>query len=1100
MMAQLKDLLVMGPGRIIGDAFFGGKLMPTITETQDIGSETVKWNNIYAKKFVGPLNGTADSANQIPTHTFWGQTFNGTQDVSGNLTNAGPNIQLPSSKNELKIYKSDGITYGGIYSGRVSTQFTTTTANQVNTFFSGYLNGKQHVVLQGVITNTTTNDGYAQLILGNGGSSGKAYGEIHLYDKAGHYAVIRNRSNDNGLNITAKCVTISTAESASEAIPATTNLTDYTVLQLNPIIQVGSNMATTNTGSFVFSTKNTANSEGFFTLILGNSYAKSTVYNATGRIQLYNSDTTFSTITAKYGVLTPIHDSDNQKYIEIDNYTVGQFIGPVWATNIIVSGNASVAGTLSVTGATTLASNLTVAGTSTFNNNITVTGEATFNGNVHLNSSTDADSLTTGSLIVTGNTSLVNDTSASNILPNVTNSKNLGSASLRWAKLYIGDADSYGSNTTAVYWNAGVPKAVDVSVTKAGAANYLAYYDAVGSIKGTSNIQVIDGCLNLYPSNSSYREGMRIHPSGSWSDITLMGNTNTSTSGIAATDWFIGNNSGTFYLTHAGSSSSTTGYMKATGTAANKGTFEFYNCVGINGTNNTYNLYVNGTSYFNNTLTATNFTHQTLTASGYTAAVATDGANYFPATWKLNLGRAPVDGDIVTMIVPNAGHGNGVFLSTQDGAEGSYKPIAVSGTSALTTHMPVGHIITLAYDADGSVNSIYPIAGAAKGATTSVTGGCWRVINYYDSGNTKPYGMRVYHQTSGTTYENDDYPLLVSHKRLSGFTGITAGSYSNDATYGLVYGDGTITPTIQPSTGIIKAPGGIRSGDIVPLADDTYYLGYDNGVVRRWKIEATSINGTSSYISGAATFEGMTLFNGTVSCYNNFIVGGSHVVTLNSPTTINSSLTTSGVATFNGNVALNSSTTADSLTAGSLLVTGNTSLVNTTTTSDILPSENNAKNIGSSSMKYANIYATTFNGALSGNVTGNVQGNVTGNVTGNLTGNVSGNVTGNVNGNVTGNLTGNVTGNVTGNLYGTADYATTVRAILSNTEKLYVLGTTTTLSSTGQNVSVKGDSGVYMTTTAGEISAVRHSWNTGGTEKAYSYWNTSTESIDFIFV
>jgi len=29
-MAQLKDLLVMGPGRVIGDAFFGSKLMPTV--------------------------------------------------------------------------------------------------------------------------------------------------------------------------------------------------------------------------------------------------------------------------------------------------------------------------------------------------------------------------------------------------------------------------------------------------------------------------------------------------------------------------------------------------------------------------------------------------------------------------------------------------------------------------------------------------------------------------------------------------------------------------------------------------------------------------------------------------------------------------------------------------------------------------------------------------------------------------------------------------------------------------------------------------------------------------------------------------------------
>lgn len=1098
MMAQLKDLLVMGPGRIIGDAFFGGKLMPTVTETQDIGSETVKWNNIYAKKFVGPLNGTADSANQIPTHTFWGQTFNGTQDVSGDLTSAGPKLCLPGVYEDFKLYRSDGTTRAGLQVGTIYGSLTSTSANTVQVFLAGRVNGYKFASLNGVITDTTANKGYGQLELGNStNGNGNGYGEIKLYDQAGHYSALRNRSSTNELTFITRNLILRTTEVKADAFPATTNLTDYNILTFYPTIVSGSNTAIVDAGRFIFSTKATANNESFLTLSLGNSFDKTSLVNATGRIQLYNSDTTASTITAKYGVLTPIHDSNNQKYIEIDNYTVGQFIGPVWATNIIVSGNASVAGTLSVTGATTLTSNLTVAGTSTFNNNITVTGEATFNGNVHLNSSTDADSLTAGSLMVTGNTSLVNDTSASNILPNTTNSKNLGSASLRWAKLYIGDADSYGSNTTAVYWNAGAPKAVDVSVTKAGAANYLAYYDAVGSIKGTSSVQIIDGCLNLYPTIGSYREGMRIHPYGGWSDITLMGNTNTSTSGIAATDWFIGNNSGTFYLTHAGSSSSTTGYMKATGTAANKGTFEFYNCVGINGTNNTYNLYVNGTSYFNNTLTATNFTHQTLTASGYTAAVATSGQTYFPATWKLNLGRAPVDGDIVTMIVPNAGHDNGVYLSTQDGAEGSYKPIAVSGTGRLTTHMPVGHIISLAYDADGQVNSIYPIAGAAKGSTTNVSGGCWRVINYYDSGNTTPYGIRVYHQTSG--YADTDYPLLVARTRIGTYTALADGSYSNN-TYGLVYGNGSITPTIQPSTGLMKVPGGIESGDILPAADDTYYLGYDNGTVRRWKIEATSINGTSSYISGAATFEGMTLFNGTVSCYNNLIVGGNHTVTLNSPTTINSNLTTSGVATFNGNVVLNSSTTADSLTAGSLLVTGNTSLANTTSTSDILPSENNTKNIGSSSMKYANIYATTFNGALSGNVTGNVQGNVTGNVTGNLTGNVNGNVTGNVSGNVTGSLTGNVTGNVTGNLYGTADYATTVRAILSNTEKLYVLGTTTTLSSTGQNVSVKGDSGVYMTTTAGEISAVRHSWNTSGTEKAYSYWNNSTESIDFMFV
>lgn len=953
MMAQLKDLLVMGPGRIIGDAFFGGKLMPTVTQTQDIGSETIKWNNIY-----GNLKGNADTATKFAAKV----SINGTDfDGSSNIT-----TDKWGQKRTVTISDNDG------------------TYTQANTD----IDGSGNFTLKLPATIKATLKGNADTASDASKLGGTAKGDL----------LSAFGLSTNTLSVTVGGTTKSTSAVGSVAVSWSDGTTN------GPSISVAVNSVSTSAAIPI-------------------------------------ATTTVS------GVVNTIAQS--------------------------------------------------FAGHKTFNDAITVTGEATFNGNVHLNSSTNADSLIAGSLVVSGNTSLVNDTNAGNIYPSATNSKNLGSSSLRWAKLYIGDADSYGSATQAVYWNAGVPKAVDVSVTKAGAANYLAYYDAVGSIKGTSNIQVIDGCLNLYPSNGSWREGMRIHPYGGWSDITLMGNTNTNTSNIAATDWFIGNNNGTFYLTHNGSSSSTTGYLKAYGTTANKGRFEIYNYLAVNGSNDTYNLYVNGTSYFNNTLTATNFTHQTLTASGYTAAVATTGETFFPATWKLNLGRAPVDGDIVTMIVPSAGHDNGVYLSTQDGAEGSYKPIAVSGTGRLTTHMPVGHIISLAYDADGQVNSIYPIAGAAKGSTTNVSGGCWRVINYYDSGNTTPYGIRVYHQTSG--YADTDYPLLVARTRIGTYTALTDGSYSNN-TYGLVYGNGSITPTIQPSTGLMKVPGGIESGDIIPAADDTYYLGYDNGTVRRWKIEATSINGTSTYISGAATFEGMTLFNGTVSCYNNLIVGGNHTVTLNSPTTINSSLTTSGVATFNGNVALNSSTTADSLTAGSLLVTGNTSLVNTTTTSDILPSENNTKNIGSSSMKYANIYATTFNGALSGNVTGNVQGNVTGNVTGNLTGNVSGNVTGNVSGNVTGNLTGNVTGNVTGNLYGTADYSTTVRAILSNTEKLYVLGTTTTLSSTGQNVSVKGDSGVYMTTTAGELSAVRHSWNTSGTEKAYSYWNNSTESIDFMFV
>jgi len=63
-----------------------------------------------------------------------------------------------------------------------------------------------------------------------------------------------------------------------------------------------------------------------------------------------------------------------------------------------------------------------------------------------------------------------------------------------------------------------------------------------------------------------------------------------------------------------------------------------------------------------------------------------------------------------------------------------------------------------------------------------------------------------------------------------------------------------------------------------------------------------------------------------------------------------------------------------------------------------------------------------------------------------------------------------------------------------------LLGTTSALAATAANVSLTGDSGVYLTTTPGELSAYRYSWHYGTTEYAYSAWNDGDECIDFIFV
>ena len=87
-----------------------------------------------------------------------------------------------------------------------------------------------------------------------------------------------------------------------------------------------------------------------------------------------------------------------------------------------------------------------------------------------------------------------------------------------------------------------------------------------------------------------------------------------------------------------------------------------------------------------------------------------------------------------------------------------------------------------------------------------------------------------------------------------------------------------------------------------------------------------------------------------------------------------------------------------------------------------------------------------------------------------------------------------------GALEGNADTASKISAKLATTIKTYLLGTLTAITTTAANVDITGDTGVYLTTTAGELSATRHSWNVSGTEKAYTVYNTTDDSIDFIFI
>ena len=83
--------------------------------------------------------------------------------------------------------------------------------------------------------------------------------------------------------------------------------------------------------------------------------------------------------------------------------------------------------------------------------------------------------------------------SNANLTPWKTNTYTLGSSAYRWSKLYVGTADTYGSTSRPIYWNAGVPTAITHSLNatiNSGTAQYgIAYYSTTTNITSTAQME-----------------------------------------------------------------------------------------------------------------------------------------------------------------------------------------------------------------------------------------------------------------------------------------------------------------------------------------------------------------------------------------------------------------------------------------------------------------------------------------------------------------------------------------------------------------------------------------------------------------------------------
>ena len=81
-----------------------------------------------------------------------------------------------------------------------------------------------------------------------------------------------------------------------------------------------------------------------------------------------------------------------------------------------------------------------------------------------------------------------------------------------------------------------------------------------------------------------------------------------------------------------------------------------------------------------------------------------------------------------------------------------------------------------------------------------------------------------------------------------------------------------------------------------------------------------------------------------------------------------------------------------------------------------------------------------------------------------------------------------------------ANTNTLVNYTLGETTKAYLMASQNAPTTTTTARAAHGDTGVYLTATAGEFSAVRHSYNVAGVERAYTHYNMTDQSIDFVFV
>lgn len=398
-------------------------------------------STVTATKFIGPLEGNADSATKLATareiyvdlattrNANSNVTFDGTADISIHVSGT-----LPVTRGGTGLTTSTTVNAVVIGNSTTASDAFQTVATADGAFYS---------------TGANTKPQFGKLPIAQGGT--------------------------NATSFTDACVIVPSTTNSKQSLGSTGLKVDGAVganIALSPNDTTKTMTISTTTGALTISTTNgalEAKSTGTGTVKLTGASGAMTISTTSGNIgiQTTNSGSTYGNITLSTTNGAFEAKSTGSGTVKLTGTSGAMTISTTTGTMTLSTTNGNMTAGPTGTGTLTVKTNsgaMTIQTTSgnmslTSGGNLSITSASGKTTTISSGSSLTLNSATSTAINFQKNSTTAWSFSAdgTNISPETSGAISLGTTSNRWGALYVGSANSYGNAYQPIYWNAGVP-------------------------------------------------------------------------------------------------------------------------------------------------------------------------------------------------------------------------------------------------------------------------------------------------------------------------------------------------------------------------------------------------------------------------------------------------------------------------------------------------------------------------------------------------------------------------------------------------------------------------------------------------------------------